>query len=69
MKERRPIQDKEIEECQSSARHLDWESGYIRCVEDAIAECEEVKSCNLKCRCLLREAYHFYLNEKYRYEK
>jgi hypothetical protein len=61
-------QDRE-EVCSSPARNLDWESGYIRCVEDALAECDKVDTCNLKCKCLLREAYHFYLNQQCRYEK
>ena len=57
------------EACSLSAKNLDWESGHIRCVEDAIAACDKVETCNLKCRCLLREAYYFYLNEQCRYEK
>jgi len=57
------------EECLSSARYLDWESGQIRSVEDAVKECENVESCNFNCKCMLREAYHFYLNEQYKRDK
>jgi|GEM_PF-5716413 len=59
----------ETEECQSSARHLDWESGQIRSVEDAVRECENVETCNFKCKCMLRKAYHFYMNEQYKRDK
>ena len=69
MKEQRPIQDKEIEECQSSARSLDWESGIIGSIDDALRECDNVDICNFNCKCKLREAYMFYLNEQYKREK
>jgi hypothetical protein len=52
--------------CTLSARFLDWESGLIMSVEDAIANCEKVTTCNLKCTCRLREAYYYYLNEQYK---
>lgn len=69
MKEEKIIQDKEQKECLSSARHLDWESGHIRSIDDAVRECDKVETCKLNCKCMLREAYMFYLNEQYKREK
>ncbi len=69
MKEQRPIQDKEIEKCQSSARSLDWESGIIGSIDDAVRECGNVDICDFNSKCRLKEAYLFHLNEQYRRDK
>jgi hypothetical protein len=60
---------KEEEICTSDSRFLDWESGLIRSIEDALEACDKVETCNLKCECSLRDAYYFYLNQQKKQEK
>lgn len=56
-------QDERKAECESPARFLSWETGEITSLEEALQVCDEVDTCQLNCKCKLREAYHFYLNE------
>ena len=50
-------------ECRKTARFLNWETGEIRSLEEAIQACDRVDTCQLNCECRLRDTYHFYLNE------